>query len=386
MPGLSLVPHRLVRLGQLPRIIIRDGRDILSLLRDPARSRTYYPAAERKSKAAILKDLVGWWLRSREVNEFYYLYGLDRRGAAADGVMPYSEFRAIRNARNLHPDRQSAYYGRSYNFVCLLRDKAIFSQFAASLGVPVPRIIAECSTRGLRWTDDGREAPLDHLVGPTAPHLNAVCKPADGIMGAGLFLLRTDGGRLFLDDVEASVDDLRARLDGRYLIQERIVQHPQLARLHPASINTVRLVTFNQGGEVTLFSAALRMGARGRSTDNWAGGGVLAAIDRERGTLRGPGYMKPAFGRIVERHPDTEVLLDGLEIPYFQAAVETVRSLHAHLPGIHSVGWDIAIGESGPLVIEGNDDWDGAIPMVLEPRFRQRFTAMYLPQGQQAAG
>jgi hypothetical protein len=34
------------------------------------------------------------------------------------------------------------------------------------------------------------------------------------------------------------------------------------------------------------------------------------------------------------------------------------KKLHNELYGIHTAGWDIAIAENGPIVIEGNDNWD----------------------------
>ena len=39
-------------------------------------------------------------------------------------------------------------------------------------------------------------------------------------------------------------------------------------------------------------------------------------------------------------------------------AIDLVKKLHSQLYGIYSIGWDIAIGEKGPLVIEGNENWD----------------------------
>ena len=33
--------------------------------------------------------------------------------------------------------------------------------------------------------------------------------------------------------------------------------------------------------------------------------------------------------------------------------------------------------EAGPIIIEGDDDWDGAVPMALEKNFKQRFLHMY---------
>ncbi len=34
------------------------------------------------------------------------------------------------------------------------------------------------------------------------------------------------------------------------------------------------------------------------------------------------------------------------------------------LPGMQSVGWDIAIGENGPVFIEGNDNWEINGPQI----------------------
>jgi hypothetical protein len=28
------------------------------------------------------------------------------------------------------------------------------------------------------------------------------------------------------------------------------------------------------------------------------------------------------------------------------------------LPQVHSVGWDIAVGDDGPIFVEGNDNWE----------------------------
>jgi hypothetical protein len=366
-----------VRAKRFLTSVLADAKTIRALVGDPVESRSYYPESMRKSRAAILGDLLWWWLRFGEANRYYYLYGLDRRGADAGSVMAYRRFRALRNSRNLRPDNLSAYYGVSYNFVCVARDKLLFSQVASSLGLPVPRIWAICSPDSVFWLDSDRQAPLDDLVSDPDLRIDGVCKPADGIMGADVFLLKIEGGRLFVDGAEASVGELARRLSPRHLLQSRVVQHPDMAALHPHSINTLRLVTFNRGGAVELFSAALRIGTGGRRTDNWAGGGVLASVDRDSGVVKGDGYLKPAFGRRVARHPDTGVTLDGFQVPEFERAVAMAKRFHRHLPGIHSLGWDIAFTPEGPVFLEANDDWDGIIPMLMEPDFRRKFLAMY---------
>src|SRR5690606_22779383 len=225
--------------------------------------------------------------------------------------------------------------------------------------------------------DSAARAPLEKLANGTNLRIDGVCKPVDGIMGAGVFLLEVKNGCLLIDGAKASIDDLRSRLSTRHLLQTRVTQHPVLASLHPPSINTLRLVTFNRDGKVVLFSAALRIGTGGASKDNWSAGGILVRVNPDTGVVQGEGFMKPDFGRRVDRHPDTQVLLDGFVVPEFDHAVALVKKFHSHLSGIHSIGWDMAITPEGPVFIEGNDDWDGAIPMLLDQKFKTNFVAMY---------
>lgn len=47
-------------------------------------------------------------------------------------------------------------------------------------------------------------------------------------------------------------------------------------------------------------------------------------------------------------------MLVGFRVPYWDEAVEFVKALALVLPDTHYCGWDIAITEDGPLMIEGN--------------------------------
>ncbi len=38
-----------------------------------------------------------------------------------------------------------------------------------------------------------------------------------------------------------------------------------------------------------------------------------------------------------------------------------IDGLHWKLKDIGTIGWDIAITEEGPIVIEGNDDYNGGV-------------------------
>lgn len=355
------------------KLLLRGIKQIVSMTLGPKLSHSYYPFEKRKSKLDILRDLLLWLIRYREVNTYYYVYGFDRQnGVNIDEYMPYRVFRKIRNDKNFHPKNASG-----YNYVCILRDKFVFSQFVSSLGFPTPKNVAICDSQSITWLDKMRTVSLDALVPDTELHFDGFCKMLEGINGKGAFPLALKDGKLFINDEEITVDQLKDRLDGQYLIQERVRQHGKMSELHPASINTIRLITFNNRGNVQAFCSAQRMGTNGRSLDNWTAGGILVGVDLESGRLYDEGVYKPGYGGIVREHPQTHVRFSGFEIPYFHDAVKLATDLHRYLYGVHSIGWDIAITENGPIIIEGNDDWDGAVPMALERNFKQRFLQMY---------
>jgi hypothetical protein len=60
-------------------------------------------------------------------------------------------------------------------------------------------------------------------------------------------------------------------------------------------------------------------------------------------------------------------------------AVAAAARFHADLPGLHSIGWDIALTEGGPVFIEGNQEWGTGILMTAHPSLVPRFRALFPP-------
>lgn len=330
----------------------------------------YLPEYEQKAETQRILDNLYWLVQYGEVNHFYYCYQLDRVGLdvrKAKNCIPYTQFRSVRGKAN--SSRENA-----AQEIATLQDKVLFSSFCSSQDIPGPQQIALVENERIKWADKHREPVA--LVDIRHEDVTAFCKPVDGIMGKGAFHLRVSGGRIYVDDVERTVADLRALISGRYLMQKRIVQHKALAVLHPTSVNTVRIITSrDDNGAITPLAACLRIGAGGGGVDNWAAGGIIIKVDLSSGRLTGSGYFKPGKGggRVLS-HPDTGIVFDGYQIPYFAEAVSLCIQAHSRFR-LHSIGWDIAYLEDGPLLIEGNDNWDGAIPMTLDRNFASRFMA-----------
>ena len=76
-------------------------------------------------------------------------------------------------------------------------------------------------------------------------------------------------------------------------------------------------------------------------------------VNNTYGRIEGPGrnYM---LGVPVFVHPGTEIFMPGRDIPFFKDALKLVKDAAITIPHVRFVGWDVAITNDGPELIEGN--------------------------------
>lgn len=153
-----------------------------------------------------------------------------------------------------------------------------------------------------------------------------------------------------LEDFDAFYEDLVSKM---YLAEEFIESAPELARFHPESLNTIRVITFRSGSRFQVFGCGLRVGNHGRHVDNAHGGGIFCEIDPETGLIMTDGLDE--YGNYYSVHPMTGVRFKGERIPYWPELIDFCRRASETLPCLHVVGWDVAILPGGKLeLIEGN--------------------------------
>ena len=146
-----------------------------------------------------------------------------------------------------------------------------------------------------------------------------------------------------------------------YLFQETIKQHPEMNKLNPSCMNTIRMDTFiDSEGKIEVISAFLRMSIKNSHVDNISSGGCFVYIDIKTGKLLADGHrgIKQDAGETIMIHPITKVKFEGFVIPFFAETQELVIKAAGYMPGLRLIGWDIGIGISGPVLIEGNSDYD----------------------------
>ena len=150
-------------------------------------------------------------------------------------------------------------------------------------------------------------------------------------------------------------------IESGFLFQETVKQHPELDRMNPSCLNTIRIDTFiNPDGNVEIASAYLRMSICDSHIDNISSGGCQVGIVLETGRLKKYGYslIQTIGVKILTEHPITKTKFEDFLIPYFQEVKELVIKTSPLIPGLRLIGWDVAISESGPVLIEGNSDYD----------------------------
>lgn len=141
------------------------------------------------------------------------------------------------------------------------------------------------------------------------------------------------------------------------LVEEYIYQHDKLRELSPTGLNTLRVfTTLNSDDEVDIIGVRLRISINS-IVDNLAAGNVAAPVDLETGVVSGPGVYSDITKNPEHIHPITKVSIVGFKIPYYNEALQLVRSAALFDKGNRSIGWDIAISNNGPSLIEGNHDW-----------------------------
>jgi len=175
-------------------------------------------------------------------------------------------------------------------------------------------------------------------------------KPLSGRFGLGAEVIGPEGFAAFLDAPRRDV-----------IVQPRLIQHPDLAVLHPSSVNTIRIDTFRTDAGIVHNAAVLRVGASGSVVDNARQGGLFVGIDLETGALQRLARGRSKFGTArVPRHPDTGVVFEGRHVPLWPSVLAVVdhgaEILHRH--GLGSIGWDVAVLPGGACIIEANAGWN----------------------------
>ena len=347
----------LEKVYRLCRDIILFPKNLLSISSLINRESNYWECTRKTKKRMWMENFL-YLLKYHEINIYYISYGFDVKDLKKQKeYIPHRQFVLKRDEKN-----QTMIHSHtgSYNYIVLLRDKYVFSAYISSvLGKKfVPETIALISNGKIfdekeqEWISYGDFFKKDQKV---------VFKLIDGECADGVYLVDISkeqvkcNGRIY-----NWMEFCNIFGESRVIVQEIVQQHSSISKLNPYCVNTMRIVTIrDKNNNIKLFAAFLRLGTSNNSfVDNRAKGGMAVGINLNNGILMKYGFVHDSFGIKMTSHPLTDIVFENFQIPFWKETVDLVCKAHMQFYEIKSIGWDVVVTEKGPILLEGNDDWE----------------------------
>lgn len=251
----------------------------------------------------------------------------------------------------------------------LVDNKLKFFQRCQQHGLPTPAILGLVDSSEPDHSSDG--VPLirtpEHLleIARLGGEGKYLFKPAHGFLGAGIKRFELKDDRLIEDSGEKiEIKELLGNLlkqQSLFILQKYLLPHPKLRPIMPSgNLGTARVLTLNTDGEARVFTACFKIPTGDNATDNFhygLTGNLVSDVDMDSGRLLktfGSGPDKLGLVEEIFIHPDSGEPLRGFNIPCWQELLETTVNGAKAFPELGTIGWDIALTEDGPCLIEGN--------------------------------
>ena len=317
-------------------LISREEKGFQKKIRHSMKSYPMKPlTAGQKSEAkAFFKKHIG-----REVPTDWHQYFYSRNGFWSEKYIPTSIY-----------NTEILWRLNKFHFRYAYADKGIYDSMLSDINRP--QTIVK-NVNGY-FFDGQHQHPISEAeaVVRCSNLKEAIIKPTlGGTWGIGVKLIQSTNG--IVTNTNRSIKDLFDSYKQCYIVQERLEQHPDLAKLNPTSLNTIRIMSYHRGDEIVVLYAVIRIGRKGKIIDNETAGGIKADIDLQTGRIKGCAMGSPTEGRMALTDVGTPT--DGYQIPCFDKVLDVVKEMHLRIPYFNLIGWDMSVDKDGkPTLIEWN--------------------------------
>lgn len=279
----------------------------------------------------------------------------------------------------------------------LSRDKVAFAEFDRKHGIAWPATCAVINRReGIPVEGAAVVSNADELwpvLTRLAVDQDLVLKPACGERGSGFFYLSRNGGlrdgrgrEMKRRDVADAIFSYRHRLgDFGYLAQPAITPSRAVVELTGiAALVSARVVTTVKSGVPLVVEATVKMPGPGCLTDNFlhgVTGTVVTGLDHETGRLTDAvGLLRRGNRFVIQHapeHPATGRRIYDMELPRWREAVDLAGRAALVHPDTATLGWDIALAETGCVILDGNPNWGSGGQLCWRKGLRPRLASMF---------
>ena len=292
----------------------------------------------------------------------------DRRGFARKKLQQNGEYLTLRERENLQ--KSLCPEGAREQ----VENKLLFHEKCLSHSLLTPTIYGVFLTEECRVPKNipvarSRQEIRDFL--DRLPAGKYIVKPISAGHGWGVAAYHIQNGRLTtfsgenvdLDRFHLQITNNKYYSAG-YLFQEYVHPHVNLKPIMPGpGLGTFRIVSFLMGvRSVEIPFAVVKIPIGESVTDNFDGGysgNWVCPVDVGTGRL-GDAVGKQASVRVfatIDRHRDTGATFREMIVPLWEDVRATVTKAALAFSDLRTVGWDVAVTDSGVSILEANWDW-----------------------------
>lgn len=310
---------------------------------------------EKNGEKAVLRkllDLAEWLFRDNFFNVNYYAWRLNIKGAKQSDYIGRKELLSIKNKNETRLKRRLG--NEKLNYEIITKDKFYSGALFAANNLPVIPVLGIVSQKEVLYVS-GKTEDISMLYNRTTPF---VLKNTVMEAGGGFLLCKPDKEMLVVNDKAISPKEFKGLLGtGKWVLQPQIKSHREISRINSSALNTTRIVTVFDGERPVYLTGFQSFATSNCEIDSWSKGAVYVGIDPARNCLKPYGYFQPQVGNmaITEKHPDSGIVFRDYIIKDLSKAVELCVSAHKLLYASFIIGWDIAITNDGPLIVEANE-------------------------------
>ncbi|MEO9820524.1 MAG: sugar-transfer associated ATP-grasp domain-containing protein [Paracoccaceae bacterium] len=270
-----------------------------------------------------------------------------------------------------------------------LRDKVMYTSLLRQLDLPTTETQAVAHTSRmfgslpvLRTVSD-----VEDFLRNTARYPLFV-KPCEGAGSVGSALIKScDADVLALGngqhaDVNGFAQEVVEDYPEGFIFQTTVKQHPDLVQMTGEAVGTMRVVTTrDETGIAPLYTVWKIPSPRAMSDNFWQSGSMVALIDDQTGQVQKCNIGSGLNAKLLDKHPVSDMAFEGFQIPHWDQIQRVACEGHGLFPEFGIVGWDIAVGPDGPIIIECNDNpfhvlWQLAAGQGIKtPAFQARLNA-----------
>ena len=139
---------------------------------------------------------------------------------------------------------------------------------------------------------------------------------------------------------------------GTALLDEWIEQANEISDIYPRGVNCIRVYTFLHEDIFEFIDAKFTVGLNSDIVNATLESSIFCLVDVETGVVTSD--LSDYNLNVYLEHPVTHWKPKGYQIPMWDEILSMCKEAAYVVPQVAYVGWDIALTNNGPILIEGN--------------------------------